>query len=563
VGPEQERIENLEGRPPLSADSIATVLPESIAAATKEREQALTIALEPTVTRAVTGVARREPELYGEILAPTIVAAVRAALAEAIETMLARLDERLERTVSVRSIGWRIEARRTRRPFAEVVFLRTLAYRVEQVFLIHTPTSLVLRHLVGPDLGTQAPDQVAAMLAAIDAFGREAFGPMPDEAHLEKFVLGELTVWVTRDPALTLAAVVRGERGTSAGLATQLTDALMRVRVMCKPELLEISEGVIEPTGLAAADPILEPLIRTERRAAPHRAPLVLAAVGVLLALSLAGLLVATHSEHAKTAARERAYGSVLAAEPGIVVNRVKTEDGRTVVEGYRDPLSADPEKVLADKGLPPATLRLPPFVSVDPPIVERRAREVLAPPPGAKVAFEGGTLHVSGTASRDWVKNARLVARTLPGVSRVDDASLRPEEDLDVIRSVQSALERIRISFDTEEATPNDAQYGKLSRIGKATRDAMDAAASARVGTCLDVIGHADPPGPEAYNLKLSEKRAAFVEDKLASVGVPTSRMRSIGAGEWDVGGARARSVTFRLRTDESGARVECGAGS
>ena len=234
LGPEQARLEVLEERA-VDAASVGNVLPEAVARATNDREEELAIALEPTVTRAVAVVARRRPELYGEILAPTIGAAVRKAVAEAIAVMLERFNEALERSLSVRSLRWRMEAARTGRPFAEVVLLRTLRYRVEQILLIHTETSLVLEHLVDPMTPAPPSDQVAAMFSAIDAFGREAFGPLPPEAHLRKFELGDLTVWVVRDAAVTIAAVVRGTPAVE--ISQLMTEAAARLRLELQPEL--------------------------------------------------------------------------------------------------------------------------------------------------------------------------------------------------------------------------------------------------------------------------------------------------------------------------------------
>ncbi len=48
-----------------------------------------------------------------------------------------------------------------------------------------------------------------------------------------------------------------------------------------------------------------------------------------------------------------------------------------------------------------------------------------------------------------------------------------------------------------------------------------------------VTIEGHTDAMGSEAYNQKLSERRAAAVYDYFLSKGVPSSRMRSVGYGE------------------------------
>ena len=58
----------------------------------------------------------------------------------------------LEHSMSWRGLKWRMEAWRTGRSFAEVVLCHTLVFRVEQVFLIHQPTGLLIQHIVALDM---------------------------------------------------------------------------------------------------------------------------------------------------------------------------------------------------------------------------------------------------------------------------------------------------------------------------------------------------------------------------------------------------------------------------
>jgi OOP family OmpA-OmpF porin len=44
---------------------------------------------------------------------------------------------------------------------------------------------------------------------------------------------------------------------------------------------------------------------------------------------------------------------------------------------------------------------------------------------------------------------------------------------------------------------------------------------------------GHTDSVGTDAYNQKLSERRAAAVKDYLVSKGIPAAKVTTIGKGE------------------------------
>lgn len=50
---------------------------------------------------------------------------------------------------------------------------------------------------------------------------------------------------------------------------------------------------------------------------------------------------------------------------------------------------------------------------------------------------------------------------------------------------------------------------------------------------TVIEIAGHTDSVGSDAYNQQLSERRAGSVAAQLSSRGVPTSRVVTVGAGE------------------------------
>lgn len=551
LGPEQARIEHLEERPAVSDASIGAVLPEAVALADAERGQALAVALEPSVTHVVTAMARRRPELYAEILAPTIGAAVRKAVREALATILERFDYALQRSLSIDGIRWRIEAARTGRPLAEVVLSHTLAYRVEQIFLIQTKTSLVLLHLVDPSLEQPASDPIAAMLGAIDAFAREVFRPMPTEAHVEEFKIDELTVYVDRDPLITLAAVVRGSPAVEIG--QRLTEALTRVRVLCQSELAHFT-GDVAP--FEAARPVLEPLLVMKRRPPPRRAQVLLAAAGAALALAVLVALILATTRHAADARLRQAYLDAFRDEPGVVVTRAEVTDGAGRLSGFRDPLAEAPAAVAARRGLAPAAFELAPFVSLDPRIVQRRAKRALEPPPTVRLSLEDGTLHAAGVAPRAWTDDARLLARGLPGVARYDEHALRSRERLvDALRDAAAGLANIAIHFERDETRASN-QEATLERAAEHARSALQAAAEAQMGACVQVIGYADLSGTEEHNRSLSERRAAAVAASLQARGVDGAHLQAKGAGT-----SAARRVNLRLELDESGAGPACGA--
>jgi OmpA-OmpF porin, OOP family len=71
-----------------------------------------------------------------------------------------------------------------------------------------------------------------------------------------------------------------------------------------------------------------------------------------------------------------------------------------------------------------------------------------------------------------------------------------------------------------------------------------------------VEIAGHADSTGPRAFNLDLSQRRAAVVRDYLIYLGVPAERLVAVGHGDrkpiadnaTEEGRARNRRVEFRV---------------
>lgn len=76
--------------------------------------------------------------------------------------------------------------------------------------------------------------------------------------------------------------------------------------------------------------------------------------------------------------------------------------------------------------------------------------------------------------------------------------------------------------------------------------------------GMSVNVVGHADAIGSDAYNQRLSERRAFAVSDMLGRYGVEHGRIRSGGRGEWEPiatnaeawGRARNRRVEISVKS-------------
>jgi outer membrane protein OmpA-like peptidoglycan-associated protein len=95
-----------------------------------------------------------------------------------------------------------------------------------------------------------------------------------------------------------------------------------------------------------------------------------------------------------------------------------------------------------------------------------------------------------------------------------------------------QVVIPNLQFAFDSAELTADSKAI-----LDQAVADLTPYKESFRAQTSsIDIKGYTDTSGPEAYNLKLSERRANAVADYLADgLGVDRSRMVVTGMGEAD----------------------------
>ncbi len=211
LAPEQLEINEIKERlndPEIRAEELSRIIAEAIVIrASKDRK--LATALLPTIEEVIRDSVKRDPKFLADSIFPIIGPAIRRSIAESLRTMVESMSTTLEHTFSWRGIRWRIESFRTGKSFAEIVLMHTLVYRMEQLFLIHKETGLVLQHVAAESVDLKDADMVSAMLTAIQDFVNDSFSAKEDSS-LQNLNLGELTIWIEQSPRTILASVIRG-----------------------------------------------------------------------------------------------------------------------------------------------------------------------------------------------------------------------------------------------------------------------------------------------------------------------------------------------------------------
>lgn len=553
--PEQEEIDALRrqlAHTTPAPESVAAVLPAAFTLAS-EGDKAMSVAMLPLVEGSIAQSVKQHPEVIAEAIFPIIGTAISRAVREAFLRMMQQTTYAMENAFSLRSWRWRLEARATGKSFSEVVLLHSLIYRVEQVFLIQPESGLLLQHVYADFLdgtpGSEIPDatMVSSMLTAIQAFVRDSFR-VETKAALDSIEVGELTVCIERGPYGVLAGVIRGTPPTS--LRQVLRTALESCHRDCKDALKKFSGN---PDDLTITRPYLESCLKSQKQAPAKksimpRVVLTLLAIG-LLALVGRGLWI----EHQRSTHFFRSLEN-LRRQPGIVVVSAERQGAKAQLVALRDPDAGAEAELIARSGFVPRDTQVSwkTFVAGDAEIVMRRAMQALRPPAEVTLTYDAGTLTATGSATEDWLYDAKLVAQVVPGV-RTFNCEVkplpRPPDLYEVLSARARKIEDIEIHFRAGTIELLPGQDAGIARAVAEMRELLRMAAEDKGGMQITIEIHAytDDIGNELYNLKLRESRAKIMHHWLASAGVDERHLRAVAPLEFERERS-ARAAGFRI---------------
>jgi hypothetical protein len=474
LGPDRAAWEAMRQRldnPSRRAEDVAGVLAEAVRLRSRSSADVkLRRALQPLLEEALQLSVQSNPRMLADALFPIFGKAIRKAIRSELDGMLQSLSLTLEQSLSWRSFEWRWEALRTGKPYAQIVVLRSLLYRVEQVFLIHRGSGLLLQHVAAPSAAglaeTKDPELVSGMLTAIQDFVHDSVSGAESE-NLDTIRMGQVGVVLAYGPDAILAGFVRGVAPRKLRRVFQDTlDAIEQK----KSEALHDFSGDTSPFD--SCRPQLQACLLgqaapAQKTSTSWTARALLFGVPALLVVALVGWWI-------YSAAIERRWADFahrLESEPGIVVTHAEKRGSKFYFSGLRDPLAPRP-----------ATL-LPTSLASD----------------KAEFHFE---------------EYYSLVPRF---------AARRRLADL------KDGLEKRAFRFPTGQAEIPPEQRFLLEDVASQILALIKAAAALGETILIEVRGNHDPLGTEQLNSVLSRSRAENVRAALVTLGVPGARVIAV----------------------------------
>ena len=475
--------------------------------------------------------------------------AIRKSISESFKELLQSLNKTLENSFSFESLGWRLESMRTGIPFAKIVVLKSLVYRIEQVFLIHRETGNLLQHIASEDVEVKDEDMVSGMFIAISDFAKDSFR-VGNESTIDSFEIDDLTVFAVAGPKAIIACVIRGEAPRS--IKTGLNKTLEEIHY----SFIENFENYDGDNDLfSSSKSYLEDCLKVEYVKKEKKSVFSFKVILALL-LFLTLFLWFAITQYKKYSELNN-FTEKLKQSPGIIITNTKKESGKIVFEGFRDPLSLSPSRLYSGTYYNYSKdfkFNLASYHALDSGFVLKRCEKILQKPKTVSFEIKDGALILNGVSSLKWLESARKSWRFIPGIEKFDDQNMTSFEKNELVSLSQKILEHkilymVGTSIKLLDKKSLDLIFADILKFFKLAK-------LLSIEAKISIMGHADDSGSLKRNIYLSKKRSISFYKDLLNRGILKKQIeaKSTGInspqGKDPLGNDRNinRSVTFLL---------------
>ncbi len=256
---ETARLEFLEKkylRPEDLTTSVGEVLSEVVDQT--PNKQRLSKKLYPVVEDSLYRSVQKDPGSLADAIYPVMAPAIRKSINEALQKVTESVNSSLNSGLSVKNLGWRLQAMFSGLSYGEIVLKNSLLFQVQELYLIHNETGLLISHISQKTGDNPDGDMISGMLTAIRDFVSDSFQVDKGES-LETIQVGDLMVMIEQGPHASLACVLKGDPTTEfRGI---LNTTVEKIHQEFGPELNSF-EG--DTAGLEDTEEILRPALVTK-----------------------------------------------------------------------------------------------------------------------------------------------------------------------------------------------------------------------------------------------------------------------------------------------------------
>lgn len=508
------------------------------------RDDSISEVLAPTIDQAISSSINQDPKKLAESLYPIMGPAIRKSISETMQQMLENLNQLLEESVSPKSLKWRFDAWRTGKSYSELVLLNTLEFSIEQVFLIHRETSLLIHHQYSELADTRDPDMVSGMFSAIQDFIEDSFSTQAGD-ELDTLRLGDLSVVLQRGPSAVLAAVVRGR--VPETLRNDLSKTLENLHRMKKSELASYGG---DPEVFDDVEDDLRKILMAERKEPEEKSIPWLAVVSIIVILGAVGYW--NYLRYQETVLRSQLLRT-LHQEPGLVLLNSDFSEGVLRIELLSDPNARKPGEVISTSQ-ENFSIEFSEYshLSLIDELVVQRAVTLLQPEAETTLEVINSELVLGGRADSDWLKGISALWPAVTGLIGIDSTGLqldypRREAIAATIELIEAAEE---LSFDNGETEIETDPQFIITLADQITQLNILSIVEYGNPVKIDVVGYTDNSGTASYNRQVGYERALSFKQTLVEAGVDEALLDAFSAFDHPSNDGIAERIT-RLVVD------------
>tara|TARA_R110002153_G_scaffold30571_9_gene93734 strand:- start:7990 stop:9756 length:1767 start_codon:yes stop_codon:yes gene_type:complete len=515
----------------------------------------------PLVEKSVEhSVANHSEQMVGALY-PLVGSLVRKSLSAFITDLLEKTNSLIENSFTFKGLKWRLKARQAGVSFSQYVASQTFAFRVEQVFLIHSETGLLLQSISAGLHETADADLMSAMLTAINDFVSDSFAQGADhsEQQLDVIKTDDFTLVIKPGPSAIIVAAISGN--VPQKVANQLQLSLEEIHRLYGRELRQFNgdASVFLDSEQQLRDCLISEL-KPQRKQHKKQPWLAWAVVFIILS-GLAYLVTKRWQAHELLAKIAN-----IDSQAGIILLNARLHDFSSIkFDILRDPNAIPVDTWLTNLQLASAkvTYTERAYVSLDPGIIQQKVSNIAAAFEDIQLNWQGLEPIFSGEGSN--IDKLRLQAE----LNKVAGLAFKPHwldpiilqdtessaaDDPVIMRAILdrniAKLEHHFIRFEQGESSLSETAIEKLVILKDEFNNLLTLAEQQELSLGLIIMGASDPTGGATFNKALSQKRAETVQNKLQELGIDRNRLNAIGLGaiELKTSSDGARKVLFNV---------------
>lgn len=191
-------------------ESLEPVISDLLERKTIESKEEMVEALSPIMGAAIKKQVAEAKDDVVDALYPVIGKTIRKSIAEAMKNLIDSVNQKIDKTLRSTLFIRRIQSKITGVSEAELALKDSIPYKVEEVFLIHKSSGLLIGHVSAADAASKVNTElISGMLTAIQNFINESFSKDSD-SDLDEIKYGDSTILMEAGHYSYLAIVVSG-----------------------------------------------------------------------------------------------------------------------------------------------------------------------------------------------------------------------------------------------------------------------------------------------------------------------------------------------------------------